>query len=291
MSDTIIYWGYSLAWKIVRLLPEKVAYELANRFADYLYAKNGKGVRRLRSNYQRVHSELSADQIEFLTNAGMRSYLRYWCDTFRFPSWDKERLLRTTVCENENFLRDPIAQGRGCVVALPHAGNWDHAGAYFCATGIPLTTVAEHLKPEKLFRKFLEYRTAIGMEVLDLNSRSIATLSQRLRSGKLVALVADRDLSQNGIPVDFFGTGAKMPGGPALLAAQTGADLITAYVKYERTGIRIIFEGPVEVSADGTVSEKALAMTQIVANRFEKQIFDHTVDWHMLQRIWVDADA
>ncbi|MSY98964.1 MAG: phosphatidylinositol mannoside acyltransferase, partial [Actinobacteria bacterium] len=179
----------------------------------------------------------------------------------------------------------------GCVVALPHAGNWDHAGAYFCATGIPLTTVAEHLKPEKLFRKFLEYRTAIGMEVLDLNSRSIATLSQRLRSGKLVALVADRDLSQNGIPVDFFGTGAKMPGGPALLAAQTGADLITAYVKYERTGIRIIFEGPVEVSADGTVSEKALAMTQIVANRFEKQIFDHTVDWHMLQRIWVDADA
>ncbi len=291
MSDTIIYWGYSLAWKIVRLLPEKVAYELANRFADYLYAKNGKGVRRLRSNYQRVHSELSADQIEFLTNAGMRSYLRYWCDTFRFPSWDKERLLRTTVCENENFLRDPIAQGRGCVVALPHAGNWDHAGAYFCATGIPLTTVAEHLKPEKLFRKFLEYRTAIGMEVLDLNSRSIATLSQRLRSGKLVALVADRDLSQNGIPVDFFGTGAKMPGGPALLAAQTGADLITAYVKYERTGIRIIFEGPVEVPADGTVSEKALAMTQIVANRFEKQIFDHTVDWHMLQRIWVDADA
>jgi KDO2-lipid IV(A) lauroyltransferase len=173
MSDTIIYWGYSLAWKIVRLLPEKVAYELANRFADYLYAKNGKGVRRLRSNYQRVHSELSADQLEFLTNAGMRSYLRYWCDTFRFPSWDKERLLRTTVCENENFLRDPIAQGRGCVVALPHAGNWDHAGAYFCATGIPLTTVAEHLKPEKLFRKFLEYRTAIGMEVLDLNSRRL----------------------------------------------------------------------------------------------------------------------
>jgi KDO2-lipid IV(A) lauroyltransferase len=228
-------------------------------------------------------------QLEFLVNAGMRSYLRYWCDTFRFPSWSSERLIVTTVCVNENFLRDPIAAERGCIVALPHAGNWDHAGAYFCATGIPLTTVAEHLKPEKLFRKFLEYRTAIGMEVLDLNSRSIAVLSQRLRAGKLVALVADRDLSKNGIPVEFFGNGAQMPAGPALLAIQTGADLITAYVKYEQVGIRIIFEEAIKVPENGTIPEKTAAMTQVMADRFAKQLQVHTVDWHMLQRIWLDA--
>jgi KDO2-lipid IV(A) lauroyltransferase len=229
-------------------------------------------------------------QLEFLVNAGMRSYLRYWCDTFRFPSWSSERLIATTVCDNENFLRDAIAAKRGCIVALPHAGNWDHAGAYFCATGIPLTTVAEHLKPEKLFRKFLEYRTAIGMEVLDLNSRSIAVLSQRLRAGKLVALVADRDLSKNGIPVEFFGKGAQMPAGPALLAIQTGADLITAYVKYEEIGIRIIFEEAIAVPQNGTVPEKAAAMTQIMADRFARQIQVSTVDWHMLQRIWLDPN-
>jgi KDO2-lipid IV(A) lauroyltransferase len=218
----------------------------------------------------------------------MRSYLRYWCDTFRFPAWSKERLLSTTVCENENFLRDPISAKRGCIVALPHAGNWDHAGAYFCATGIPLTTVAEHLKPEKLFRKFLEYRTAIGMEVLDLDSRSIAVLSQRLRAGKLVALVADRDLSKNGIPVNFFGTGGQMPAGPALLAIQTGADLITAFVKYEEVGIRIIFGEAIAIPETGSVSEKAAAMTQVIADRFAEQLAVNTVDWHMLQRIWRD---
>ncbi len=291
MSENLVYLGYSLAWKIVRLLPEKFAYRLADRFADILYGKNGKGVSRLRSNYKRIQPGLDSNQIEFLTNAGMRSYLRYWCDTFRFPGWNKERLLSTTICENENLLRDAISEKRGCIVALPHAGNWDHAGAYFCATGIPLTTVAEHLKPEKLFRKFLEYRTAIGMEVLDLDSRSIAVLSQRLRAGKLVALVADRDLSKNGIPVKFFGEGARMPGGPALLAIQTGADLITAYVKYEEVGIRIIFEEPIPVPAEGSVGEKAAAMTQVMADRFARQISGHTVDWHMLQRIWVDESA
>ena len=288
MGETIVYWGYNLAWKIIRWIPEDKAYSLADRFADFFYARNGKGVNRLRTNYQRVRPELDKAQLEFLVNAGMRSYLRYWCDTFRFPAWSKERLLSTTVCENENFLRDPIADKRGCIVALPHAGNWDHAGAYFCATGIPLTTVAEHLKPEKLFRKFLEYRTAIGMEVLDLDSRSIAVLSQRLRSGKLVALVADRDLSKNGIPVNFFGTGGQMPAGPALLAIQTGADLITAFVKYEEVGIRIIFGEAIAVPATGSVQEKAALMTQVIADRFAEQLAVHTVDWHMLQRIWRD---
>jgi KDO2-lipid IV(A) lauroyltransferase len=288
MGESFIYWGYNLAWKIIRWIPESKAYSLANRFADFLYARNGKGVNRLRSNFRRVRPELDGAQLEFLVNAGMRSYLRYWCDTFRFPAWSKERLLSTTVCENENFLRDPIAANRGCIVALPHAGNWDHAGAYFCATGIPLTTVAEHLKPEKLFRKFLEYRTAIGMEVLDLDSRSIAVLSQRLRAGKLVALVADRDLSKNGIPVNFFGTGGQMPAGPALLAVQTGADLITAFVKYEEAGIRIIFGEAIAVPETGSVSEKAAAMTQVIADRFAEQLAVNTVDWHMLQRIWRD---
>jgi KDO2-lipid IV(A) lauroyltransferase len=288
MGDTLVYWGYNLAWKIIRWIPESSAYRLTDRFSDFIYARNGKGVNRLRSNYQRVRPELDATQLEFLVNAGIRSSMRYWCDTFRFPSWSKERLISTTLCDNENFLRDPIAEKRGCIVALPHAGNWDHAGAYFCATGIPLTTVAEHLKPEKLFRKFLEYRSAIGMEVLDLNSRSIAVLSQRLRAGKLIALVADRDLSKNGIPVNFFGKGAQMPAGPALLAIQTGADLITAFVKYEDVGIRIIFEEAIAVPESGSVPEKAAAMTQIMADRFAKHLAVNTVDWHMMQRIWLD---
>jgi KDO2-lipid IV(A) lauroyltransferase len=288
MGGTLVYWGYNLAWKIIRWIPESSAYRLTDRFSDFIYARNGKGVNRLRSNYQRIRPELDAAQLEFLVNAGIRSSMRYWCDTFRFPSWSKERLISTTICDNENFLRDPIAEKRGCIVALPHAGNWDHAGAYFCATGIPLTTVAEHLKPEKLFRKFLKYRNAIGMEVLDLNSRSIAVLAQRLRAGKLIALVADRDLSKNGIPVNFFGKGAQMPAGPALLAIQTGADLITAFVKYEDVGIRIIFEEAISVPESGSVQEKAAAITQIMADRFAKHLAVNTVDWHMMQRIWLD---
>ena len=285
MKKQLIYFGYAFAWKLLRVLPEKFAYRLGRFIADYSYKKNGKGVQRLRKNYSRV---LDKPAPEDMVKAGMRSYLRYWIDTFRFPIWSKERIINTVTCEGEELLRDPIANGRGVIVSLPHAGNWDHAGAYFCATGIPLTTVAEHLEPEKLFRKFLTHRENMGMEVLDLNSRSIATLSQRARSGKLIALVADRDLSSNGVEVELCGHTAKFPAGPALLAIQTGAALITAFIRYEEGGIRIIFGSEIPVPSVGDTQSKIKLMNQEIANRFGRELRKDPVDWHMLQRIWPD---
>jgi phosphatidylinositol dimannoside acyltransferase len=285
MKKTIIYLGYATAWQILKLLPEKIAYRLGDLAADQAYKRGGKGIERLRKNYSRA---LGSKVSESLVRAGVRSYLRYWIDTFRFPKWDKNRIISTVVCEGEELLRNPIMAGRGVIVSLPHAGNWDHAGAYFCATGIPLTTVAEHLEPEKLFRKFLSFRQNIGMEVLDLNSRSIAILSQRARAGKLIALVADRDLSQNGVPVELCGHTAKFPAGPALLAIQTGAALITAFIRYEDKGIRIIFGGEIPVPSDGDSQSKVSVMSQEVANRFGKELQKNPVDWHMMQRIWPD---
>lgn len=287
---TLVYLGYSLGWKIVRLLPEKFAYRLAYQASDYLTKKNGSGVQRMRKNYARVRPELSTSELESLVQAGMRSYLRYWIDTFRFPSWSRERTLSTVTVTGEGILREALAQGKGAIVSLPHAGNWDHAGAYFCFTGAPLVTVAEHLEPEKLFRKFLTYRENIGMEVLDLNSRAIAVLAQRARAGKLIALVADRDLSKSGVDVDFMGYPARMPAGPAMLSIQTDAPLITAFVSYTELGIHIFFEGAVSIPAQGTLGEKVAVMTQEVANRFAVQLKIKTADWHMLQRIWIDED-
>ena len=286
MKKNLTYWGYALAWQIIKFLPERTTYKLGDLAADYVYRKNGKGVVRLRGNYQKVLPNDS--DLDKYVRAGVRSYVRYWIDTFRFPKWSRARIISTVTCEGENLLREPIAAGRGVIVALPHAGNWDHAGAYFCTTGIPLTTVAEHLEPEKLFRKFLSYRESMGMEVLDLNSRSIATLSQRARSGKLIALVADRDLSKNGIEVKLCGHIAKFPAGPAFLAVQTGAALITAFIRYEKTGIRIIFGSEIQVPELPDNSAKVAAMTQTIANRFESELVKDPSDWHMLQRIWLD---
>ena len=289
MKENLSAYIYFAGWRIVRWLPEKTAYKIAYSVADLITRKNGKSVKRLRTNLQRTQPQITALDLELLTFRAMRSYMRYWCDTFRFPDWSRQRVQQTVTVENEHLLMDAIAAKTGVIVSLPHAGNWDHAGAYFCAKGVNLVTVAERLKPEKLFLKFLEYRQDMGMEVLPLDGRVLGTLAQRLRQGALVALVADRDLSRSGIDVNFFGAPSRMPAGPALLALKTDAPLITAFVSYTDTGINIVFRN-VPLPTSGTQEEKVAQIVQMTASQFEDGIRKNPEDWHMLQRIWIDGD-
>ena len=288
MKDRLVLLAYLLGWWIVRSLPERAAYSLFYSIGEFTHRRNGKSIQRLRSNLSIVNPALDELELETLVARSMSSYMRYWCDTFRIKNWSTERIRKTVTTTNEQLLLDPMEDGRGVVVALPHSGNWDHAGAYFCSLGIPLVTVAERLKPEALFQKFLRHREAMGFEVLSLDSRSFVTLVKRAKENRLIALVADRDLSQSGIDVDFFGSNARMPAGPALLAVKTGIPLIVAHVSYSRNGIHIDFH-PVHVPTEGSESERVTQTVQRTANLFAQGIAEHPEDWHMLQRIWVDA--
>jgi len=289
MKENLTAYVYFAGWRIVRWLPENLAYNLAYSVADLLSRKNGKSVQRLRSNLKRTRPEITSLDLDLLTIQAMRSYMRYWCDTFRFPDWSTQRINETVTVENEHLLMNAIAAKTGVIVSLPHAGNWDHAGAYFCAKGVHLVTVAERLKPEKLFLKFLQYRQNMGMEVLPLDGRVLGTLAQRLRQGALVALVADRDLSRSGIDVTFFGGPSRMPAGPALLSLKTQAPLITAFVSYTESGIHIVFK-QVLLPSEGTEEQKVAEIVQMTAKHFEEGIAKNPQDWHMLQRIWIDGD-
>lgn len=289
MKESISAFAYFAGWRVVRWLPESFAYSLAYRVADFLVKQNGKNVQRLRSNLSRTKPTLTQLDLEILVLQAMRSYMRYWCDTFRFPDWSHKKVVGTVEVSNEHLLLDAVAANTGVIVALPHAGNWDHAGAYFCAKGIRLVTVAERLRPEKLFLKFLSFRQAMGMEVLPLDGQVMDTLTQRLNEGALVALVADRDLSRSGIDIEFFGGPARMPAGPALLAIRTQAPLITAYVSYTDTGIHIDFKNVV-LPTSGSEKEKVQEIVQMTAKLFESGISEKPEDWHMLQRIWIDGD-
>ena len=292
MKDKLIALVYLTAWKVVRMMPEGFAYLTFQWISDLSWRRSGGGVKQLEKNLRRVVPKASEHDLRNLSKESMRLYLRYWCDSFRIPDWSTERIIKTIKVVNEENLRTPMANGKGCIVTIPHVGNWDHAGAWACVTGMPLTTVAERLKPESLFQAFLRYRQALGMEVLPTDENHImGLLANRLRQGRLVALVADRDLSSSGVTVDFFGEPVSLPAGPAALAVQTGAPLIPAFVKYlesdpEGFNIEVEFFPPVADSNVGTRADRVAEMVANCAAVFEKAIADDPVQWHMLARFW-----
>ncbi len=286
MIEHLSSFAYLFGWKIVRTLPERFAYQIFQLIADRSSRKEGKSYQRLRENLRRVQPHLSESELRQLSTIGMRSYLRYWCDAFRLPSWSHDRLTRTVSTEGEEFFRACVAEKRGVVVSLPHSGNWDHAGAYFSATGIPIISVAEKLKPERVFQAFLKFRERIGMRIYSAAENVIPALHAHLANGEVVALVADRDLSKSGIEVRFFDGVAKMPSGPALLALRNNSYLIVAHVTYTKKGIHIKFSEPLTSNAVGE-QEQIKDLIQQSARLFEEGITRTPQDWHMLQKIWI----
>ncbi|MFG2308281.1 phosphatidylinositol mannoside acyltransferase [Streptomyces sp. NPDC048566] len=290
LRDRLVDGAYAAGWSTVKKLPEAVAVRLGRTVADVAWKRRGKGVRRLEGNYARVLPDATPERLAELSRAGMRSYLRYWMESFRLPAWSADRVRGGFAPKDLHHLTDGLAAGRGVILALPHMANWDLAGAWVTTElRTPFTTVAERLKPESLYDRFVAYREGLGMEVLPHSGGSaFGTLARRLRDGGLVCLVAERDLSSSGVEVRFFGEATRMPAGPALLAQQTGAALLPVTLWYDDSPV---MQGrvhpPVEVRASGTRAEKTSAMTQAMADAFASGIAAHPEDWHMLQRLWL----
>lgn len=278
---------FGVGWSLTRRLPAGVAQAGFTAVADGIWRAHGPGVRRLEANLRRARPDLGDPAVHRLSRAGMRSYLRYWFEVFRLPAWTEERIVSTVVVENERTLRGAHAAGDGVVVALPHMANWDHAGAWACLTGMPLVTVVERLRPERLYDRFAEYRTGLGMEVLPLTGgrQPLHTLVRRARAGGLICLVADRDLSATGVRVDLLDAPASLPAGPALIARRTGAVLLPVTLWYDGPRLRLRIHDPVS-PVPGRHGLRA--MTQQVADAFSVGIREHPEDWHMLQRVFLD---
>jgi phosphatidylinositol dimannoside acyltransferase len=285
--------GYAAGWRMVSSIPAPIANLGFRAAADAGTARAGPAVRQLRRNLRRVTGQAATEtDLDDLVRAAMRSYARYWLETFRLPAMDREAVAATAGrhTTGTEHLDAAVQSGRGYILALPHMGNYDVAALWLIDRyHRPFTTVAERLSPTALFDRFTDYRRGIGMEVVPLTGgpQPPATiLANRLKAGRGVCLVADRDLSHHGIDVDFFGEPARMPGGPTLLAATTGAALLPAGLWFTDGGGWGQQIMPPVQPAGPRLSDQVRSGTQQLADAFTQMIRGHPADWHMTQALW-----
>lgn len=288
--ERLAYLAYSGGWSAVRYMPERAAYATFRAVADSEWLRSGRGVQRLEANLSRVLAPGTNPRLE--SRAAMRSYLRYWCDAFRLPDWSPDRIRSMVRFVGRENLQRHIDAGRAVISPLPHMANWDLGGASLTLTGVPVTTVAERLRPEALYDRFLAFRQGLGMEILPHTGGDVVgRLAERARSPRLIPLLADRDLTARGIEVVLAGERIKMPAGPAVLALRTRAPLVPVTLWYEgrepRHTLALRFHPEIPVPTAGTGSEKVAVMSQAVADVFTEALREHPHDWHMLQRVFL----
>jgi lauroyl/myristoyl acyltransferase len=294
--------AFTFAWRNAHKVPDPVLRGVFTAVADVTWLLRGGGVRQLERNLARVRPGLSPRALRRLSRAGMRSYMRYYREAFTLPAWTPEQVkARVRLVGYEN-LTVHLDGDRSPVMALSHQGNWDLAGAYASPNIAPVLTVAERLKPDELFQEFLAFRTSLGLEILALGDGDVFRELVRGagRPGKIIPLLADRDLTARGVEVDLFGHRARVAAGPAALAVSTGTPLIPTGIYYERLrgarrraagtpwGIVIHFFPRVEIPQDVPRSQRVAAATQAWVDALSVALREHPEDWHMLQKVFVD---
>ncbi len=294
LADRVTDLGYAAGWQAVQRLPEPVARGAFDAAGRYAAGRAGRGARQLRANLRvATGGKLAEDELTELTSRALRSYARYWQEAFRLPRLPAARIVAGTVHTGLEHLERARDAGRGVVIALPHSGNWDAAGVWLVDwLGGPFTTVAERLRPESLYRRFLAYRESLGIRVLPLTGGerpTSAVLREELAAGGFTCLLTDRDLGPGGVPVEFFGRPATMPAGPALLAAQTGAALHPAVCRFTDRGWEFAVRPEVRVDGPGRLRDRVAAGTQGIADAFTAGLAVRPEDWHVLGRIWADV--
>jgi lauroyl/myristoyl acyltransferase len=284
--------AYAAGWGLVRALPDSLARTAFRAGADRAAKRNGPGVAQLRRNYARVVPQAGPAELDELVRDGVRSYARYWMETFRLQSMDHREIYERVdeVVVGSSLIDAALERGKGVVLALPHTGNFDVSGIWLVGHAGPFTTVAERLKPESVYQRFLAYRESLGFEILPTSGGDRApyrVLMERLKENKMVCLPADRDLSRRGIPVNFFGEPTRMPAGPARLAAITGAQLVLVDNSFtdgpDGPGWGLRMHTPILVHGRAEVQ----AAAQRMADGFAADIAANPVDWHMMQKLWL----
>lgn len=278
-------------------MPTRLVYFLFDKAAVIAWRKYSRSIQQLELNLSRVlECEVDDSRIRPLSLRAMKSYMRYYCETFMLPRWSDEQLLNRVRAENSEQVLAALKTG-GAVLSLPHLANWDWAGAWAARYFGSLCTVAERLRPEGVFQKFLKARESKGITLMPLtgDGGTYEFLREHVNQGRLVALLGDRDVAKSGMGNEFFGHRASLPIGAALLALDTGRPLFTCAPWYDGENLVVTFDSEIVFDRSPVQGRdrlrRAQEVTKLIAENFEQHIRRHPENWHQLQPIWPDLVA
>ena len=291
--ENLSYYLYRLAGALAPRIPPRTGYALAEQIGSLIYRTSG--TRRIVEDNVAHVLELPAvsPQVRLTAHRIFRNQLKNYYDLFRVEALSHERirqLVRVTVCREH--LDMALTRGRGVVLVSAHFGNIDLAGQILALLGYRVTGVAEHLRPERLFQYVRAIRESHGLHFLPIDG-SLRPVFRALHNNEIVGLALDRNVTDAGLPVEFFGLPEPMPDGYLRLALRTGASLVVAFSRrLPDNAFEITVEPEVELERGGDDVERDIAAGQRrVIAIFERYLRRDPDQWVYFQPVWTGAEG
>lgn len=268
--------SYRASARIARALPPGLRYAAAGPGGAAWFWLSAAQRRAALGNYAAALGRQRDDpEVARVAKRAFQNYGRMLVDFLLLGSLSKDEVLGKMSTDGREHLDEALAKGRGAIMALPHMGSWDMAGAYAAALGYPVLTVAERF-PGSLNDAIVATRNGFGMGIVPIGRAAVRAIGDQLKANGIVALVCDLEQGP-GVSVSFFGRRAVVPAGPAAFALKTGAALIPVSLFGSGLGR---YHGHVDPPLAYDARETKESLMQRVVHRFEKFIREHPDQWY-----------
>lgn len=288
MKQYIRYVLFSLIILLCRLLPGRFLYWIALRVADLNYLFDSRGVKAVQANLRQVLPGAGEERIVYESRWVFRNFGKYLTEFFRFRSFGRRFFDKHVAVNGQEHVDKALAAGKGAILLSAHLSNWElGAAAMHMVCGYKVNVIAAMHRYGRVNNLFMRERESMGIRVIDARNAPRRVIAA-LRDNEVVGILGDRDPSEAGVEVDFFGRPCRFPQGPARLALSTGAPLIPGFVlRRTNDSFTIFFEPPVETPPESLErAERVRLMTQAYAKKVENAIRWHPEEWGVFYNVW-----
>ena len=286
------YYLYRLLGLVVPLIPPGLGYPVATRLGDLFYHLDKATRANIYDNATRIleGSPKAVGDSETIVRGVFRNMAKNFYDLFRAQTLSLAEIDRLVKVEGREHLDRALSKGKGLILVAAHFGNIDVVAQVLALWEIPVVGPAEHLKPEALFQYICSLRANKSFRLIPIDG-PLFELFRALRRNEIVALAADRDITESGIVVDFLGAPARLPDGYAQLSLRTGAPIIAGFGQRLPDNTFVAhFEPPLELEAIGDRNRDVRAGVEKVVAIMERYIGEHPEQWVMSVPLWQTTD-
>lgn len=288
------YYAFRIANLLLSRLPLRVLYGIARVVGDGAYRRREAIRDAVASNMrQLLGPDADEDEIQAATREVFRNATRYYADLIHLGQVDVQRYYDERLdIQGEEYLREAQESGRGGVIVGTHFGNPEMSVQPLAAKGFSIMGLTEPLEPRALSDFTNQLRSQHGHVYRTLGYKALKETIRNLKSGGLVAILLDRDVSGTGVPMQFCGAEARIPLGAIDLALRTGADLIPAKSwRMPGYSFKIVVEPPLKIVRTDDYDADVRAIAERLLPIFEEQLRSDPGQWAVLEAIWKEQST
>lgn len=290
IADYLVY----LAVRIFVCVIQALSFETACRFAGFLawvvYKVNKRHrLVAIENLHKAFPGQLSDEQIDRTVRGVYRHFCTMLIEIIYLPRYFHLHNHKQYQRMHEPAeLMKVLLSGRPVLFVTGHFGNWELAGYALGLFGFQTHAIARPLDNPYLDDFLRSFRERTGQKLLAKHG-DFDNIEELLRSGGILATLADQDAGQRGLFVDFFGRPASTHKAVALLAMEHNVPMVIVGSPkfdglYRMSTIDVIDPQEYEKSPDAI-----RAITQRFTTGLETLIRRAPAQYFWLHRRWKHA--